>query len=125
MDKLPPIPTPPSQRWREFRIQVLPLIIFTGILLSVVVLWRNFVAPTGIVGEVKAIKADVIQDGTVVRLGIDRFETLEAGQELGEVMTSSEDFVKASVAAIEPDLPDNLKLVPGELVDLSITPPRR
>jgi multidrug resistance efflux pump len=106
MDKLPPIPTPPSQRWREFRIQVLPLIIFTGILLGVVVLWRNFVAPTGIVGEVEAIKADVIsiQDGTVARLSIDRFEMVEAGQELGEISTSSEDFVKASVAAIEADL---------------------
>jgi multidrug resistance efflux pump len=106
MDKLPPIPTPAAQRWREFRIQVLPLIIFTGILLSVVFLWRNFVAPTGIVGEVEAIKADVIsiQDGTVVRLGIDRFETVEEGQELGEITTSSEDFVKASVAAIEADL---------------------
>src|SRR5687768_8920761 len=103
MDKLPPIPTPASQRWREFRIQVLPLIIFTGILVSVAFLWRNFVAPTGIVGEVEAIKADVIslQDGMIARLSIDRFEFVEAGQELGEVTGSSDDFMKASIAAIE------------------------
>jgi multidrug resistance efflux pump len=106
MDKLPPIPTPVSQRWREFKIQVLPLIIFVVILASVAFLWKNFVAPTGIVGEVEAIKADVIsiQDGTVARLNIDRFETVEAGQELGEIISSSEDFLKASVAAIEADL---------------------
>src|SRR5688500_5447185 len=106
MDKLPPIPTPVSQRWREFKIQVLPLIIFAVVLVSVAFLWKNFVVPRGIVGEVDAIKADVIsiQDGTVARLNIDRFETVEAGQELGEIISSSEDFLKASVAAIEADL---------------------
>ena len=30
MDSLPPIPTPPAQRWREFRIQVLPILVFLG-----------------------------------------------------------------------------------------------
>jgi multidrug resistance efflux pump len=106
MDKLPPIPTPASQRWREFKIQVLPLIMFAVVSVSVAFLWKNFVAPTGIVGEVEAIKADVIsiQDGTVARLNIDRFETVEAGQELGEITGSSDDFLKASVAAIEADL---------------------
>lgn len=106
MDKLPPIPTPASQRWREFRIQVLPLIIFVFVLLAVVVLWRNFVAPTGIVGEVESIKADVISlsDGQVARLNVDRFEHVQAGQEIGEIIGSSEDFLKSSVAAIEADL---------------------
>ena len=106
MDKLPPIPTPVSQRWREFRIQVLPLIIFLCVLLAVAFLWRDFVAPTGIVGEVEGIKADVISlsDGLVARLSVDRFEQVQAGQELGEIISSSEDFLKSSVAAIEADL---------------------
>jgi len=106
MDKLPPIPTPASQRWREFRIQVLPMVMFAGVALSVAFLWRSFVAPTGIVGEVEAVKSDVIslQDGTVARLDIDRFEVVEEGQELGEITGSSDDFIKASVAAIEADL---------------------
>jgi multidrug resistance efflux pump len=106
MDKLPPIPTPVAQRWREFRIQVLPLIIFVCVLLAVALLWRNFVAPTGIVGEVESIKADVIslQDGTLARLSVDRFEHVQVGQEIGEIISSSEDFLKSSVAAIEADL---------------------
>lgn len=106
MQKLPPIPTPVAQRWREFRIQVLPLIIFACVLLAVVFLWRNFVAPTGIVGEVEAIRADVIslQDGQVVRLSVDRFEHVTEGQEIGEVVGSSADFVRASIAAAETDL---------------------
>ena len=106
MDKLPPIPTPVAQRWREFRIQVLPLIIFLCVLLAVAFLWRDFVAPTGIVGEVESIKADVIslQDGMVARLDVDRFEHVQMGQEIGEVISSSEDLLKTSIAAIEAEL---------------------
>ncbi|MCI0746564.1 MAG: hypothetical protein L0Y58_14280 [Verrucomicrobia subdivision 3 bacterium] len=106
MQKLPPIPTPVAQRWREFRIQVLPLIIFVVVLLAVTFLWRNFVAPSGIVGEVEAIKADVIslQDGTVARLSVDRFERVEVGQEIGEIVITSDDVRKASMATIQNDL---------------------
>jgi multidrug resistance efflux pump len=106
MDKLPPIPTPASQRWREFRIQVLPMVMFAVVALGVVLLWKSLVSPTGIVGEVEAIKADVIsiQDGTVAQLSIDRFDVVEEGQELGEITGSSDDFIQASIAAIEADL---------------------
>jgi len=106
MDKLPPIPTPAAQRWREFRIQVLPMVMFAGVALSVGLLWKSFVAPTGIVGEVEAIKADVIsiQDGTVAQLTIDRLDVVEEGQELGEISGFSDDFIRASVAAVEADL---------------------
>jgi hypothetical protein len=102
MDKLPTIPTPPAQRWREFRIQVLPLIIFTGVLFSVAFLWRSFVAPTGIVGEAGTVKADVIsiQGGTIAQVNADRFEVVEEGR-------------------------DGMKLVPGATEDLSIKPARR
>ena len=106
MDKLPPIPTPAAQRWREFRIQVLPMVMFAVVALGVVLLWKSLVSPTGIVGEVEAIKADVIsiQDGTVAQLNIDRFDVVEEGQELGEIAGSSDDFIQASIAAIEADL---------------------
>ena len=35
MESLPPIPTPPAERWREFRIQALPLMTFVAVLLGV------------------------------------------------------------------------------------------
>jgi len=106
MDKLPPIPTPAGQRWREFRIQVLPLIIFLCVVFAVVFLWRNFVQPTGVVGEVESIKADLIslQDGLLTRLNVDRFEHVEAGQEIGEITSATDETVRTSIAAIEADL---------------------
>jgi len=106
MEKLPPIPTPVGQRWREFRIQVLPLIIFLFVLLAVVILWRSFVQPSGIVGEVESIKADLIslQDGLLTRLDVDRFERVEAGQDIGELTSANDETLRTSIAAVEADL---------------------
>ena len=59
MDPLPPIPTPPAQRWREFRIQVLPVVVFVGVLMAVVCMWKSYVVPSGVVGEVEAIRANI------------------------------------------------------------------
>ena len=59
MDPLPPIPTPPAQRWREFRIQVLPVVVFVGVLTAVVCMWKSYVVPSGVVGEFEAIRANI------------------------------------------------------------------
>ena len=59
-DKLPPIPTPVSQRWREFRIQILPFIIFVLVLGGIVALWRSFVQPVGIVGFAETNAVNVV-----------------------------------------------------------------
>ena len=91
MDKLPPIPTPASQRWRAFRIQVLPLVIFAGVFLSVALLWKSLVATTGIDG--KAGQANVISQSN-----------------------------RVAAAPILVSMPDGVKLVPGESVDLSTKP---
>jgi multidrug resistance efflux pump len=106
MDPLPPIPTPPAQRWREFRIQVLPLIVFVVVLLAVVMMWRNFVQPSGIVGEVEVVRANVIslQDGLVTDLVISRFQEVKKDQDLGHVANAEPELINASLAAIRTDL---------------------
>lgn len=106
MDPLPPIPTPKSQLLREFRIQVLPVFVFIGIVVAVVFIWRGYIQPMGVVGEVESIRANAssIMDGVLVSLAVERFDTVTAGQEIGEVVTASPEFVKASLAAIQTDL---------------------
>lgn len=96
MDPLPPIPTPAAQRWREFRIQVLPLIVFLCVLLAVVVMWRNFVQPLGVVGEVEAVRANVIslQDGLVTDLAVTRFQEVRKDQDLGHVSNADPEALR-------------------------------
>src|SRR5436190_3238038 len=105
-DSLPPIPTPPAQRWREFRIQILPVIVFLGLLATVAMMWRNFVQPSGVVGQVEAVKANVISlhDGIVAALHVDLLQRVTNGQVIGTIIGTDPDVLKASIAAIESDL---------------------
>ena len=105
MDALPPIPTPPAQRWREFRIQFLPLIVFVLGVVAVVMLWGATIQPIGVIGEVEVTTADVLslQDGQVVDLTIDRFSEVKAGQTIGYVVRRSDDMLAAELAIINTD----------------------
>src|SRR5688572_8180574 len=103
MQSLPPIPTPASQRWREFRIQILPVIVFVGILAATAVMWKNFVHPSGIVGEVEAVKVNVIslQDGQVAELNVDRLQYVTNGQVLGRIIITDPEMLRASIANVQ------------------------
>jgi multidrug resistance efflux pump len=106
MDSLPPIPTPVAQRWREFRIQVLPLVVFVGLTASVVVLWKGYVQPVGIVGQVEMVRANVasIQEGTVLELSVDRLEHVSKDQPIGKLVTTDPAVQEADLIAITADL---------------------
>jgi multidrug resistance efflux pump len=103
---LAPIPTPPAQRWREFRIQALPVITFLGILVCVVVMWRQYVLPTNIVGEVESVRATVISsvEGTIKELKVKRFQRVAVGEEIAVISTMDAETLQTALRAIETDL---------------------
>lgn len=106
MDPLPPIPTPWPQRWREFRIQVLPIVVFLITVAAIVLLWRSYLRPMGIVGEVEAIRVNVVatSEGTLTQLIVDRLEAVEKNQPLGQIQTFDPATHEASLKVIAADL---------------------
>ena len=83
MDALPPIPTPPEQRWREFRIQILPILVFVGVLAVIVLMWKNFLQPPGVIDEVEAVKANVTRPkGVITESRMERTQYVTNGQAL-------------------------------------------
>jgi multidrug resistance efflux pump len=106
MDSLPPIPTPASQRWREFRIQALPLVTFIIVLAGVVSLWRNYVLPTNVIGEVETTRANIISavPGTIKELKVTRFQRVKAGEEIAVISTMDPESLQAALHTIEADL---------------------
>ena len=106
MEPLAPIPTPPAQRWREFRIQALPLLTFMLVLGCIVVLWRNYVIPTNVVGEVEAMSASVISavPGTIKEIKVQRFQRVKAGDEIAIISTMDTEALQASLRTIEANL---------------------
>ncbi len=106
MEKLPAIPTPAPQRWREFRIQILPIIIFTLTLAVIAYLWRNYVQPVSIIGQVETNSAVVIstQEGLITELPIGLYEPVVKDQPLGRMSVMDNAVLEAQLAAIATDL---------------------
>lgn len=109
MDSLPTIPTPPAQRLREFRIQVLPMITFCAAVAGVVLMWQRYVMPSNVVGSVEAIHANVISTlpGTVQSLNVERFQLVTNGQVIAQLLTITPEVLKATIEAMKADLKVN------------------
>src|SRR5215218_10329875 len=106
MDSLAPIPTPPSQRWKEFRIQALPVVTFIAVLVCVVALWGKYVMPTNMVGQVELVQASVISSvpGTVKELKVKEFQRVKAGEEIAVISAMDTETLQASLRAAEVEL---------------------
>jgi multidrug resistance efflux pump len=106
MESLPKIPSPPAHRWREFRIRVMPVVVFFAALGTVVVLWKDHLAAPTVMGEVEVVKADIKSEkvGTLADLSVKRFEMVTNGQVLAKLITADDDALTASLDVIEADL---------------------
>ena len=84
MNRLPPIPTPLSQRWREFRIQVIPVLVFAGALCATTILWRSSLAAPTLTGEVETERVNVaaFSEGVLTNLTVTQFQLVKAGDVL-------------------------------------------
>jgi multidrug resistance efflux pump len=105
-DKLPPIPTPVSQRWREFRIQVLPFVVFLSVLTGIVYLWRSYVQPVGVIGyaDTNLVNVTSLQDGVISDLLVERFQNVSTGQVIAVVVNTDPELVKAQVDSALADI---------------------
>jgi multidrug resistance efflux pump len=101
-----PIPTPSAHRWRDIRMAYLPLITFALLLVTIFWMWRSYVHPPYLVGEVEAVRADVISivDGTVLELKTDNLQEVTNGQELAVISVMEPAIVQAERKRIEADL---------------------
>jgi multidrug resistance efflux pump len=104
--KLPPIPTPASQRWREFRIQVLPFVMFLLVIVAIVFLWRAYVQPIGVIGfaETNQVNVTSVSDGLIDHLYVEAFQTVTQGQVVAMVSGTSTDLYRAQIASFQAEL---------------------
>lgn len=82
MPKYEPIPIPTAQRWREFRMQFLPLLTFAVAMVGAVYYWRNTVGAPTLIGEVEGRQAWVTsrEGGVLTNLLVQRFQRVAKGE---------------------------------------------
>ena len=105
-DKLPPIPTPASQRWREFRIQILPFIVFVAILAGIVVMWKSYVQPIGVIGyaDTNLVNVTCLQDGVISEMFVERFQNVTEGQVIAIVANTDPELIKAQIDSAQAEI---------------------
>ncbi len=102
MAPLERIPVPAHLRWREFKIRILPLLVFSVVAFLAVFIWRNRLGPQGIVGQVElhmsAIGAPV--PVTVVEVLVQPHQAVKAGDPVAIVTATDPKLLEATVAAV-------------------------
>lgn len=81
MEPLPPIPRPTSLIWRDFRLRIVPFLVFAAAVGATSLLWRHTVGPTTFIGQVEMIQATVISPsaGLITNLNVSVNSRVRAG----------------------------------------------
>jgi multidrug resistance efflux pump len=81
---LPPIPTPLSVVWREFRVQVIPFVMFAAVVVAAVYLWRTLPMAGSIRGVGEGARSVVTSPrvGVLQSVEVQPFQWVEAGDPL-------------------------------------------
>ena len=103
MKPLPPIPTPPALRWREFRIRFLPAVVFAAALGTSVWIWNYHLAAPTLVGEVEVRRAHVasVQAGMVTRLNVDQFAEVRLDDPVAEVQVCDPRYLEGVIGVVK------------------------
>jgi multidrug resistance efflux pump len=98
--KLPPIPSPPGTAFREFRINVMPALVFGAVLAAAAYTWKSYVGPSTWVGEAESNRAIVScsQSGRVVQLRVGPLQKVVAGEPLVQILTTDPKILEAQLA---------------------------
>ena len=109
------IPVPPSQRWREIRVRIIPFAVFVVVAGVVAWLWQDRMDATTMVGRVVGQQAEVRspQAGALSEITVQDFDSVSAGDPVGRLITTDPKIMEAELAVVLAEL---------ELTRLSMDP---
>lgn len=86
---LNPIPSKPAEKWREFRIKGVPVIVFVLLLAGVTLFWTELAFPSRFPGQVETIQVEISSPdgGLLTNLWVERFQAVKAGDLIATVNT--------------------------------------
>lgn len=104
--KLPRVPVPLGERIREFRRQGVPVLIFAAALSLVGYIWGTHVTPPTMIGQVEGMRAEITvpRAGMVREVAAERFQRVQAGDYLAEVITSDPEVLTATLGVIRAEI---------------------
>src|SRR6476660_5708170 len=122
-DPLPPIPTPMLQRWREFRIRVMPLLCFVVLAGASAFLWKEVAVPPMMgVGfaETNIAAVAAAYPGIVSQMTVKRFQQVKAGEPICQVVLKDPKIITAELAAVQAQI-DLIRIGMAPILDAART----
>ncbi len=100
------IPVPLSERWREARARVMPVLVFGAAVASIALLWRGYVAAPSMVGQAEPVLSNVSSQkpGVLADLCVNRFQRVKENDIIGRVITTDPAVLTSSIAVIQADI---------------------
>ena len=105
-ERLPRIPIPFRQRLQSARLRLLPVIVFFGVMATISMLWKDYVASPSMVGQAEPVLAHVssYKPGILTDLSVGRFQKVKAGDLIGQVMVTDPRVMSSSLAVIQSEI---------------------
>src|SRR5688500_14998745 len=118
MDQLPVIPTPAGQRFREFRIRFLPVVVFASTILAITYIWREHVTPPNLIAHVEPVSAYVraANNCIVTNLLVEIYQPVRKGDTIAEVIVTDSRRLDADFQMLRSQL-SLVQLELGALID--------
>lgn len=87
--------------WRAFRHEGAPYLVFAGVLIATIALWRGHVGHALLVGRAEAVRIPIspAKAGVVVSLKVDLLQRVKRGDILAEVVPADADAIRAALTA--------------------------
>lgn len=101
-----PIPIPFHQRLKQFRVQILPVLVFLTVGVVVVMLWEQKLSSPGFIGKVVGSQSLVSSpgDGFLLNFEKEEFTTVTQGDVLGELFRSDSTYINARIARVQAEI---------------------
>src|ERR1700722_6590383 len=101
-----PISIPWRQRWRDVRQRFVPALIFIALLFALAQLWKKYASAPTLVGQAEVVPANVscYKAGMLAQLYVNRFQTIRAGDQVGQVLVTDPKILASSLAVIQAEI---------------------
>ena len=100
------IPIPLAERWRSFRMRVIPVVVFIIAASAAVAIWRQHIAAPMMVGKAETVRATVASpaNGALGPLEVGPFDEVTAGQTVAHVIRTDPQEVEHALAVIQAEI---------------------
>jgi len=105
-DPLPPVPSPPEQHWRQFRVNIIPALTYIIVLVATVWLWGRNLANPLVMGQAESVISEVVspQPGRIEQLNVTLFQPVKKGDVIAVVDAIEPAVLSNTIAVIRAEM---------------------